>query len=105
MKHRAARGEASTVGAEVRRRRLRVERALRNGRPIAADDMGLAIEVAKDKTARLKVAYVQGMAFVVGLANGLWQMFPWPVAEVLILVGGLVGFGIYLVGIAYGIPV
>lgn len=93
------------MGAEVRRRRLRVGRALRNGRPIAADDMGLAIELAKDKSARLKVAYVQGMAFVVLLLNGLWQMFPWSLAEVLILVGGLVAFGLYLVGIAYGIRV
>jgi hypothetical protein len=93
------------MGAEVRRRRLRVGRALRNGRPIAAEDLELAIELARDKSARLKVAYVQGTAFVVILANGLWQMFPWSLTEVLILAGGLVGFGIYLVGIAYGIRV
>ncbi len=93
------------MGTEVRRRRLRVGRALRNGRPIAADDMRLALELAKDKSARLKVAYVQGTAFVVIIANELWQMFPWSLVEVLILVGGLVGFGIYLVGIAYGIRV
>ena len=93
------------MGEEVRLRRLRVGRALRSGRPIAADDMTLAIELAKDKSRRLKVAYVQGIAFVTMIANALWSMFPWSIAEVLILVGGVVSFGIFLVGIAYGIRV
>jgi hypothetical protein len=67
--------------------------------------MTLAIELAKDKTRRLKMAYVQGIALVTMLANALWSLFPWSRGEVLLLVGGVVGFGIYLVGLASGIRV
>lgn len=90
------------MGAEVRSRRLRVGRALRHGRPIAAEDMTLAIEMAKDTSARLKVAYFQGFAFVVMLTNVLWQMSPWSRGEVLLLAGALVAFVIYAVGMTYG---
>jgi hypothetical protein len=65
----------------------------------------LAIELAKDKSRRLKVAYIQGIAFVTMMANALWALFRWSLAEMLMLVGGVVSLGIYLVGIAYGIRV
>src|SRR4051794_817503 len=42
VKHRATPGQESTMGAEVRARRRRVGRALRDGEPIDADDMGMA---------------------------------------------------------------
>ncbi len=93
------------MGEEVRLRRLWVGRSLRSGRPVAADDITLAIGLAKDKSRRLKVAYVQGLAFVTMMANALWSMVPWSLAEVLMLVAGVVSLGVFLVGIAYGMRV
>jgi hypothetical protein len=93
------------MGAEVQARRRRVARALRDAKPIDADDMGMAIEVAKEQVAKLKSAYLTGTAMTLIVATMLWHLYPWAPGDTAILVAAVVAFGIYLVGIVYGLRV
>jgi len=105
VKHHAARGEPSTLGPWLARRRKRVWRALLLGRPIDDADRDFAIQLAEENDERLKTGAVRGLAFLTMGACALWNLHPGPTGEVILVAASVVAPAVYLVGLAYALRV